>query len=197
MIFLGTDPGPSNFGFSFLSFSKNGSITIPSCGMVRATISNITDKPQKPSKSKRRKTIHVPDTPPFMDQLGLFYKDWAKALTKYTPVLLTCERYQSRGMMGKTVESVNLMNGVLSSMCYVRSIRVDLIMPATWKFQINRISNLEAMYKEISLPDHIVDSAFIALYGALKLNGIPWSSYYVDRLYTELTKLELYTGKKT
>lgn len=187
---LGCDPGSKNFGYTYLAVGPN-TTRIVSCGMVRKTINNLTDKPAKPPKSQIRKTKPVEFRPPFMQQVQEYCSDWQGSIKQYSPVHATCERYQSRGMGGATIEHVVIMLGALSVLAVSHQFTIDFITAATWKFQVNRISDLEAIYKDVSLPDHVVDSAYIALYGGLKRRGIPWSLKYVELLYNELSRLEL------
>lgn len=189
-IYLGCDPGSSNYGYTYAYIGPK-SLRIVSCGMVRATINNLTDKEVKPPKSQIRKTKPTIMRAPFMHQLEQYCGDWQESLTEHSPIAITCERYQSRRMGGATIEHVLTMNGALAVLALSLGIDVDFITAATWKFQINRVSDLEAIYKEVSIPDHIVDSAFISLYGALKLNNIPWTEHYVDLLFNSLMQLEL------
>lgn len=188
--YLGCDPGSKNYGYTYLAVSEK-KVKILSCGMVRTTINNLTDHEVKPPKSQIRKTKPIEYRVPFMEQMDAYCSDWYSSLGKYKPVQVTAERYQSRRMGGATIEHVVLMLGMLATVSYVYGIPTNFITAATWKFQINRLSCLEDMYKMVSLPDHVVDSSFIGLYGALNHLGIPWSDRHVDLLFDELCKLRL------
>lgn len=187
-LYLGVDPGSANYAYTYLEVSP---VKIISCGMIQTTINNLIDKPVKPPKSQIRKTKSFVYRKPFMDQLGLYCKDWKKSFNKFKPYHITCERYQSRRMGGAVIEYTNMMSGVLACLTRDHGHTIDFITAATWKNQINKLSCLDDIYKEVSLPPHVVDSAFIGLFGALKKTGTPWTNKYVDLLYNQLTELEL------
>lgn len=180
-IFAGADPGTANYGYTVLRVGLDPTRALvrakPLCiGMWRSTLTNLTDKPVKLPKSKRRKRDPDARIPPFNEQMIAFVEDWEEIFFEYEGICrLTVERYQARGMMGKTIENVNMMNGALWGVCDNFSTEFECITAATWKNQVNRYTELEGFYTLGHTP-HSVDSFFIALYGALKYHGRKWET---------------------
>lgn len=182
MIVLGLDPGTSNFGYAYIAYTE-GKLKIVDCGVLSKIITNLTDKPQK-VKGKSKKGV-VKEYPPFTVQMSDFYNYWNKGLIKYSPTEVVAERFQSRGLRGKSIESVSIMLGALSVLCKSKHINIFLLMAATWKNKTNKYTELDQIYKEVSIPNHIVDAAFIAVYRISIIYNIDYT-ILVDQLYKEL-----------
>lgn len=136
--------------------------------------------------------------PPFQNQLELFTKEIEDILDKFNPVECSMERYQVRfRTMGCTTEVVNVMIGVVSSICQKRNIPVRLIIAGEWKNHFNRVCplSLNDIYKLVKkLPPHVIDSGLIGLYCSMKNND--W--YTEENLfkYCKILK-EFYDGSKS
>lgn len=195
IISLGVDPGTLNYAYGFVQYKLHeGSLRpkILSAGQLHWTITNLTDGLQKPPKSKRKKSIAMSDQmiPPFQSQLSLFEKDWRAQVRRFQPSHWTVERFQSRGLQGKTIECVSLMNGVLAAMARRNKIYYGMITAAQWKNRVNAFDNLDAIYKDVGLPPHIVDACFISAYSALKHFKLNWDEALIKRMVVQLSRLE-------
>lgn len=197
MIVLGCDPGTTNYAWAVLNVRERGNrlvLNIKSAGQLHWTITNLTDKPQKPKKSKIKKKIPIKEQmiPPMEIQMRRFKKDWSEQLDKYKPDTFYAERFMTRGLKGATVEAVSMMNGILASLSDDRGMKFAVTTAASWKYHVNTIYDLEELYKKFKgiLPNHIIDASFIALYAALKAYNIPWTKMTVDALLDELDRLE-------
>ena len=193
--FAGADPGSTNYGYTTINVSpyENFKIEILEIGMLSCQINNLTNKEAKPAKSKRRKTIVVPNLPPFPFQLRRFRREWHSILEDYNIRRVTMERFQPRGgggLMGLATESVNMMNAVVCMLADRQERAYELITAATWKNQVNKFIVLEDLYKEVSIPNHSVDSFFIAVYGMLKYFGLDWEDLDYAAIATELKDFE-------
>lgn len=195
IISLGVDPGTANYAYGFVRYKLiRGKLRprILSCGQLHWTISNLTDGLQRPPKNRIKKSIPVKDQmiPPFQSQLSLFEKDWRAQVRKFQPNTWTVERFQARGLMGKTIECVSLMNGVLAAMARRNKIYYGMITAAQWKNRVNAFDELDVIYKEVSLPPHVVDACFISTYSALKHFKLDWSKQVVHSMVDQLAALE-------
>ena len=182
----GFDPGDSNFGYSLLEI-KGSKIQILHIGMNADTISNLTETPQLPPKSKRKKKNPNYRIPAFLDQLRI-YKKFLVRCIKEGPDLVATERYMTRGIKGKSIECVSMMNGIAASMLTAKGISFILYSAASWKNSINRIVDLKELYVKCKkhLKPHEIDSAFIALSAYMKYKTIKWQDPKCKRLVTAL-----------
>jgi len=82
----------------------------------------------------------------------------------FDPNAIVAERFQSRGLKGSLVESVNLMLGVILGTYRERSVR--LITAATWKnrFQKAHEVDLKNVYKVCGAQPHQLDATLIGLW---------------------------------
>lgn len=195
IISLGVDPGTANYAYGIVQYHLKGEYLVPkilSAGQLHWTISNLTDSPQRPPKSKRRKKIPIKDQmiPNFSTQLAMFEKDWRSQIKKFQPTTWAVERFQSRGLRGKTVEAICIMNGVLAAMSRRNSILFNMITAAQWKNRVNAYGSLEEIYSQVTLPPHIVDACFISTYQALKYYNLDWDKQIVVRMSKALSVLE-------
>ena len=183
---LGCDPGSKNYGFTCLTARvKNGYLKthIHEIGMFQRCINNLTAKPAKPPKSRRKKEGMWA---PLQEQLPIFEEFWAGVLDEFKPDIFMVERYQARGGKGTTIECVSIMNGIIASLCLDRNIEFMMITAATWKNRVNSQFDLEDSYKQVDFPDHMVDSSFIGVYGAVQYFDIAWDEVDFDAHLEEL-----------
>lgn len=183
---LGCDPGSKNYGYTCLTASirKDLMVTnISEIGMFQRCINNLTEKPQKPPKSRRKKEGMWP---PLQEQLPEFEHFWSGLLDEFEPDVFIVERYQARGGKGTTIECVSIMNGIIASLCMYRDIKFVMITAATWKNRVNSQFDLEASYKEVEFPDHMVDSSFIAAYAGVLHFNIKWDEVNFGKHLKEL-----------
>lgn len=150
-IIISMDPGKENYSVAVQVIDEDK----PSVEFVKLLNFRIRDLKEKAD-------------PPFEEQLKGFIKEITEILNTYNPTECSMERYQVRfRTMGCTTEVVNVMIGVVSSLCYERGITVKLVIAGEWKNHFNRVSPLplEYVYKSIKkLPPHIIDSGLIGLY---------------------------------
>lgn len=186
MIVWGHDPGPECYGNCWLKVNGKR-IEILEIGMNTLTLSNLTETPQLPPKSKRKKKTPDYRIPAFLDQLKLFKKYVFKGLKK-SPDLVATERYMTRGIKGKSIECVSMMNGILASTVTAKGVTFILYSAASWKNSINRIVDLKELYKECQkqLKPHEIDASFIALSSYMKYNAIKWQDPMCKRLVIAL-----------
>ena len=190
---IGSDPGDSNYGYSVITYNtKTMKFNILELGMFTCQINNLTDKSVKPPKSKRRKRIVVPNYPPFIHQLELFSKEWIDLIVKYKANAITSERFQARGLRGKSIELVSIMNGTIAYEAHKHNIPVQLITAATWKNQVNKLFDLKMLYTKLRLTPHTIDSVFIAIDGILKQAKIAWKDVNKAALKELLFQLKEY-----
>lgn len=177
---LGCDPGSKNYGYTCLDARvKEGKLKtkVHEIGMFQRCINNLTSKPQKPPKSRRKKEGMWA---PLQEQLPIFEHFWSGVLDEFKPDMFMVERYQARGGKGTTIECVSIMNGVIASLCLDRGIDFQMITAATWKNRVNAHISLEDSYKEVEFPDHMVDSSFIGMYGAVQYYDFKWAEVDFD-----------------
>mgnify|MGYP001433205113 CR=1 FL=1 len=185
--FAGSDPGDLNYGYTILSASNTRGklrIKVLEIGMFSCQINNLTAKPAKPPKSKRRKTIKIL-YPPFPDQMDSFSTEWEEIFDSHKVVGYTTERFQARGLKGKSIEAVSIMNGLSCSLARKRQIDFEMITASTWKNQVNRYTDLEAIYAMVpDLTPHSIDSCFLAIHGVIRHFKSSWD----DVPYGEVIK---------
>ena len=150
---LGIDPGTKNFGAFAGEVNK---------GVTKVNVhhSEMFDHAMQELKGDA------------LEQVRVFEREYMKLLTVHRPDIITIERFQSRGLKGKTVELVNVMMGVMMSanVKYVESnpkLKVQLLTASTWKNAVNRVSDLELIYrvmKKHGVVAHRVDAALMSLY---------------------------------
>lgn len=177
-LFAGADPGSSNYGYGVVEATIRRDlvhIDIIEAGMWQDVVTNLTDHAVKPPKSKRRKRDPTAMIAPLSEQMEAFAAEWETVFTTYEIEHITCERFQTRGIKGKTIEAVSMMNGALLMQAARHFITFDCITAATWKNQVNRYLRLEDLYR-LGLTPHTVDSCFIGIHGALKYHNRKWDT---------------------
>lgn len=187
MIILGCDPGDSSFGITILDISENR-FDIALIGMNNFTISNLTPNTKLPSKSKRRKKAPDVRIASFIDQVYAYKFNIKTIIKKYNIDLCASERFMTRGIKGKSIECVSMMNGITACLALDQDIPFILYPAAAWKNSINKIVDLKELYKETKLKPHEIDSAYIALTAYLKTNNIEWTSPKCKRLILKLKR---------
>lgn len=171
MRFIGVDPGSSNFGYSVVERGRR--IAILEFGQIEDTVKNLTDKPQKPPKSRRKKEGPIP---PLEEAMALFLSVFEHLLDQYKPDEVIAERFQPRGIKGKSTELVSFMLGIMALCCKRRNIRFRVTIAGTWKNKVNRNYSIDLAYdfgKMLGISPHEIDAILIGLTRAGKLNPPP------------------------
>lgn len=148
---VGLDPGSANFGISLVDMEV-------STGAIRPVRTSLL---KSPVRSLAR---GLPA------QVAEFVKEMDGWLLESGAHGWVAERFQSRGLMGATVELVTFMCGVMAA--HYR-LPYKLVTAATWKNQVNRkiaggwssFDGLDTAYKWAKIQPHQLDSALIAVYG--------------------------------
>jgi hypothetical protein len=153
---IGFDPGTSNFG----CFA--GKVSLKD-GKVDRVISK--ESAMMENRLVDMTTIET-DCVNFAAELDSY-------LLTYKPDTIVIERFMTRGLKGATIELVNMMIGQLTDRVRLLKkqgklkTRIVIITAATWKNQVNRVSNLDAIYelfRSRGVVDHKVDAALMSLY---------------------------------
>lgn len=94
------------------------------------------------------------------------------------PSAVCFERFQTRGILGKTIECISMMNAVPPLI--FKSADVRVITAATWKNRVNKHIDLKAAYKDYKLTrvastkrDHELDACLIGIYMIHKYFEVP------------------------
>lgn len=159
-IALGLDPGERNFGYAVVSHKP---LRILEVGQIDDTIRNLTHKPQRPPKSRRKKEENAP---PLTDAMTAFNKVLRGIFSDYTPDGVYSERFQARGTKSRSIETVSFMNGIIAFRCRLSKIYFSTFIAGTWKNAFNRHVSLDTMYevgKKMGFSPHEVDAICIAL----------------------------------
>lgn len=152
---LGFDPGTVNFGVAASTVYGTDSIE-------RISVSEIT-------MLENPMTDIAPD---MYEQYAAFAAEIRSYIDTYDPHVIVVERFASRGLKGKTIELVGYMIGAIIAV--VESYRekgkhivLRPVMPASWKNQVNRVHDLDYLYKGFKtkkVVPHVVDAALMSLY---------------------------------
>lgn len=154
IVILGMDPGVTNHAWTALKVDReNFRIEILGSGMIKATIKSLIGNAAMPSKRYAAEIISL--------------------LEEFKITHIVAERYQTRGVKGSTIEFVNNMLGIVSSVSSWGSLdrEVKYITAAQWKNEWNKYSDLEKFYTKTSCVVHQADATGIALYGAYSWFG--------------------------
>lgn len=145
------DPGTTNYGYAIVRGEQRANGTVKfrvlENGLAPVTIKNLKDHRARRIEKNA-------------------YREWCDELVqKYQPQGIIAERYMTRGLSGPTIESVNMMLGVLQ--CYDLP---DMFIPAaTWKNGVTRTGiELKAEYKRVKTTPHQLDACLIGVYGLHK-----------------------------
>lgn len=174
MLILGADPGESNYGYAVVRRGKK--MDILEIGQITDTIKNLTHNLQKPKvrhkvktnkNGTKKPTKWKDELPPLQDVLPLYYNTILSIYADYPDVEETyVERFQTRGVKSKSVETVSMMNGVTATMCMQRETKFHCIIAGTWKNAINKHLDLEELYKfgkSLGFSPHEIDATCIGL----------------------------------
>lgn len=172
MIVLSLDPGTSNFAASVLRIGeREGKLKVRCIGstMVPCTI-------KKPAEAGQEHQAFV---------------QWIRDVSRdHGPFdLVVAERFQSRGHKGNTIESINMMLGILA---YLYKDRLTLYTASTWKNSFNRALGYKEALKDVyeehahlnrDVPKadrhtiHELDCTLMAVYHAAKhFNLVPFEN---------------------
>lgn len=157
MRILSVDPGTTNFAYSILDIKPNLNYKIRKIKMVE-------------------KTLTEPNVD-IKDQYLLFEKEFLLKVKNVDSFI--CERFQSRGMKGNVIESVNMMIGMMvQHMASIQVKNIKLVTASTWKNRVNKITDLKEIYKLARVPNHITDAVCLGLYyGTLLHKGQAFESF--------------------
>lgn len=105
-------------------------------------------------------------------QYASFSAEIRSYIDTYDPDVIVIERFASRGLKGKTIELVGFMIGAIIAIASSynekgKHIIIRPVMPASWKNQVNRASDLDYLYKGFKTKKvvaHKVDAALMSLY---------------------------------
>lgn len=140
---LAFDPGSRNMGISLVNLHRD---THEIRVLANATMSH-----------------PISDVKCVMKQRDKFEDEVSRWVSLFSPNAIIAERFQSRGLMGTTVECVGIMLGILLQF----RLPTKFITAATWKnnFQKRFGVNLRDTYKTIPTTPHQLDSSLIGCYG--------------------------------
>jgi len=148
---LGLDPGKVNFAASLVEISlyRTLRVNVLRNGLLTNTVSDIN------FGVRGRLRNYIQEISSMIEQ---------------DVELIICERFQSRGLRGNTVESINMMLGALLVNIYAHhpKIRVKLITASTWKNHANKVLDLDQLYKYSKSTPHQVDATLMAIFAAYK-----------------------------
>jgi hypothetical protein len=98
------------------------------------------------------------------------YLKWVKYMVMtYSPRGIYGERYMTRGIRGPTIESVNMMLGLLQSL----ELKDAFVPAAVWKNAVNRQGiDLKAEYKLCRTAPHQLDASLIGVYAIHQAFGV-------------------------
>lgn len=98
----------------------------------------------------------------FNEELPLFIKEVTQWVDTFKPSYIAAERFQTRGLLGSTIEAVSMMIGCLT----VFGLPMILPIASTWKnkFQRRFKVKLKEQYKEIRIAPHQLDASLIGLF---------------------------------
>jgi Holliday junction resolvasome RuvABC endonuclease subunit len=151
IVALGLDPGYRNFGWAVLRVrvtSTSLSIRVEDFGTLTHTLLDLVDNP--------------------VDQLMVFLTGIEAIVQRHSVQSMSIERFQSRGLRGRSSELTNIMIGSLLTRYSTHPWSV--ITPATWKNAVKRGGvNLKQLYSDLkrAMSPHELDACLIALYGVM------------------------------
>lgn len=151
---LGFDPGTANFGcFAGLLVGEDN------LRYAEAYESHMLVNP-------------LTDMTRIMEDRVRFRNEIVSYLEEYQPHAIVIERFMTRGLKGATIELVNMMIGIITSilMDYEEQgkfVYLKIVTAASWKNQVNRIINLDTLYavcRKRGVVDHKLDAALMSMY---------------------------------
>jgi hypothetical protein len=134
-----------------------------------------------------------------LDDFVLYRREIGKLITTLQPDLLAAERYTTR-IRGTTTEAVNMMLGAAADilMRVNKQTKRDppavmkVVMAANWKVPVKKKLDLEAIYKMVGVPDHVVDATFMGLHCA----PTNWKRLSINSLLRQLQRTYIDGGTK-
>lgn len=172
MKYMAVDPGERTWAYSIVDIKivKNElKIKVLASEYVDDTLVNLTHN----SNHKIGKFIHdAVDV-----ELPIFGKAIDRLLKLHNPERVGVERFQTRGIKGKAIETVSMMNALLLDRASKRKIMWYLYVAATWKNWIARLGKdktfLDELYKigdVRALAHHTVDTVCMAIWMFMQEN---------------------------
>lgn len=158
------DPGTTNYGYAVIEWRVKNGEPVFRCvenGMAPHRIHDL-----KNHRERRRQKNE--------------FRDWAsQKIEEHDCDAIIGERFMTRGIKGPTVESVNMMLGILQSFdlpdCFIPA--------ATWKNAITRTGiEMNDLYRACRTQRHQLDAAFIGVYGIfMGMNIKDFGSYWTRK----------------
>ena len=148
------DPGSRNYGYAIVEGILVGQrlkFRILENGLCPSTMNNLKDHKIR-------------------QQQRLCYLEWVKRMAqKYEVKAMFAERYMTRGIKGPTIESVNMMLGLMQSL-----LLPDRYIPAAvWKNAVTRQGiDLKQEYKYCKTAPHQLDAVLIGIWGLHQAFGL-------------------------
>lgn len=172
IIAAGFDPGTRNFGVGVVKIYPNKNIVkLVEFASVKSTVTNLTNKTiyRKTKVRKEKKLVSLPFTESYVS----FYNIMSGFIRELKVTDVTLERFQTRGLKGKTIECVSMMNSAIALYCMSVDVPVNLITAATWKNAVNRLNiDLLKVYeltKEVhGMTPHETDAIVMAIHTVSK-----------------------------
>lgn len=145
---LGLDPGKNNFGIAIVELPRGSNKPIViSNGILDCPLDNIKNH--------------------FREGVSHFLVEIEQWVNEYQPSALIAERFQSRGLMGTTVEMVGIMLGALC--VHFIDMPMKVITAASWKVPLQRqTEKLDGVYKRCCTTPHQLDAVLQGCYGLEK-----------------------------
>jgi len=168
---LALDAGSVNFGY--VGFDTGvATPRIIQCGMLNSPLKILTGDN-------------------ILDDFLLYRKEIGRLITQLDPDLLAAERYTTR-IRGTTTEAVNMMLGAAADilMRFNKQQKRDppatmkVVMAANWKVPVKKRLDLDALYKSVGVPDHVVDATFMGLH----CSPTNWNRLSVNSLLRQLQR---------
>lgn len=180
---IGIDGGEKNFAYAVVDVKRVVCLEI---GMIEATIVNMTPHPmkvgpkgkldKKTGKRAKRDPRKQSVLPAFKDTLSDYIITIAEILRDYDVRVkdVYSERFQTRGVKSRSVETVSFMNGIVATLCYANGVHFQPTIAATWKNRVNKVwarhakdglLPLEVAYghaTRLGFTNHELDSTLIA-----------------------------------
>lgn len=156
---LSCDPGEQSFAYSVTEI-KNKKLIIHETSMLRNTVVNLTSDSRVLVKKRGK-------DPSLTDGYRAFKKEMMSIHRRHHPTHFVTERFQTRGIKGRSAETVSMMNAMGIVYAHEKKATYRLLMAAQWKNWINKIVPLDELYalgKVCGLTNHTVDTIGIALY---------------------------------
>jgi len=145
---LAIDPGSRNMGISVVAVNEKGRLKVVANAIVTDPIHDLTRLgPQRDA---------------FLAEVS----NWIRV---FEPNGIIIERFQTRGLLGKTIEAVSIMIGILAG--HWPQIPIKAITAATWKNEHTRRFGkgvLDELYRVSRTTPHQLDSTFIGVFGLEK-----------------------------